>query len=314
MCKRSLEAGAGNIDDLPEHAPVRRFLPHLGGGKKVNHDGKKATECASSGQELRMPANCAFVTFNNAMDCSHVLNDVKKKKEKGILYGEYAPEYAPEPDDIIFENLQVGKSQRSELFRRNYLIIFGVLILTGSVTTLVRLSYYKQESRRDQKGNYEYCANIGIKAWRDDRCGDVSRGYIRERLSVAGVILACNAFVSFVNLLLKFVIRLRVKTEKHETVSKAAVSEMRAVFLAQYINTSVLVGMFGGPNILVKEFGSLLGKEWYLDNGTSVFTVCLINSIADEIEVRLRMLKKEWDKRYHSARTQQELTEAYRYM
>ena len=331
-CKRSLEAGAGNVDNLSDDAAVRRFLPRFGGGKKKNHDEEEKGTCenASSDTELRMPANCAFVTFNNAMDCSHVLRDVRRKKAKGILYEEYKPEEAPEPDDIIFENLQVDKAERFQLVRRNYLIILGLLIATGAATTVVRIIYYLQEAKKREHDEmdglfhhqswnrtiYDHCASIGFQAWHEKECGNISKGYIHERLMVAGIILACNVFVSGVNLFLKFIIRLRVKKEKHETVSKAAVSEMRAVFLAQYINTCVLVGIFGGPNVVEKGMGKLMALDWYLDNGTSVFTVCLINSVADEIEVRLRMLKKEWDKRkgIQSARTQEELNEAYRYM
>lgn len=86
---------------------------------------------------------------------------------------------------------------------------------------------------------------------------------------------------------------------------------MRLVFLAQYINTSVLVGFFGGSAFLD---GEMMNPSWYSDNGTSLFVVTVVNAVADEIEVSLRRLKKNFDKRFHRARTQQELNEAYRYM
>jgi hypothetical protein len=334
MRSMSLEAGAGQVEKLPGHSAARQLLNDKKGHGSAAHD-----DCSNTPTPLRMKANCAFVTFNDPSDAECVLRDVEKKKQKGILPFQYTAERSPEPDDIIFENLEVGSAERRRRFRWNYLIITILLIMTGVTTSLVRIFYYLQEANRlnnedDAKGDWTYCAQQGVRAWHRDRCYG---SYLKERMRVAGIILLCNLFVSGMNLVLKFIIRLRVRTEKHavrlrlylnlslkltrpnttlaalakQTVSKQAVSEMRLVFLAQYINTSVLVGFFGGSAFLD---GEMMNPSWYSDNGTSLFVVTVVNAVADEIEVSLRRLKKNFDKRFHRARTQQELNEAYRYM
>lgn len=198
----------------------------------------------------------------------------------------FTAERAPEPDDVIFENLEVFSRHRENIVVKNWILVVIILAAIYALTTFVKnwlQSHSTKTCDEDDDSDYCECFMLGLGALKERRC---RRGYIAQRVGWTLVTALAGGMTSGANLWMKRYFRNVSLAERQELISKQAKSEMQKVFLAQFVNSTILI-------VLSAWFVPdryMFDKEWYVVYGMSVLVVLVCNAVFDEVDLMVKKI------------------------
>jgi hypothetical protein len=206
----------------------------------------------------------------------------------------FTAERAPEPDDILFENLEVFSRHRENIVIKNWLLVVFILAAIYALTTFIKnwlQSHSTKTCDEDDDSDYCECYMLGLGALKQRRC---RRGYIGQRVGWTLLTALAGSMTSGANLWMKRYFRNVSLAERQELISKQAKSEMQKVFLAQFVNSTILIVL--SPWFLRDR--SMFDKEWYVVYGMSVLVVLGCNAVFDEVDLMVKkILRLRFQKR-----------------
>uniref|UniRef100_K3X976 CSC1/OSCA1-like cytosolic domain-containing protein n=1 Tax=Globisporangium ultimum (strain ATCC 200006 / CBS 805.95 / DAOM BR144) TaxID=431595 RepID=K3X976_GLOUD len=295
---------------------------------KVSAAAKAARTAATNTQQAFNwdACECAFVVFNNLESRRRCLQDYRRSTFR--LACKFQPKLlrfrngtyplivtpAPEPSNILWENLEV--TDRGRFYRRD-----------------LQEAGKKCETYLASHVLYCYCSDAlaasitkfgfveGPKAlWRDYL---PCRGYIKDFLTKNGFVMMAAAVVIIVNTLLEVMLRGFASFERHDSESSKASGIAVKLFLAQFLNTAIVVllvnaslGLKGVPVLKELLKGSYVDFErnWYPTVGMGITTTMIINAFLPQAELFVRMfiilpVKRELKRR--KIRTQDDMNKLY---
>jgi len=156
-----------------------------------------------------------------------------------------------------------------------------------------------------------------------DICGDFARDFLLAN----SLALAASMAIVAVNFALKTILKALSRFERHHSVSSEARAITTKVFIAQFINTGLLILLVFGrlPNDqklpVLQDMGVMDGeidsfnKDWYLQVGANIVLTMIINTLAPHVPPCSRYCCRERLRRRRSkvrkAVTQEQLDSLY---
>ena len=151
---------------------------------------------------------------------------------------------APDPSEIIWENLGIGKL--TLFFRRTMTYIASFIVLMTCLVIIFILKQY-QKSQRDKQSAAE--------------AGEVST---TSRL----IAILVSVTISLVNFVISFSTRFFTGLEKHNSLTDKNASLMTKVVFAQFFNTSIMIVLIHiwlvSPDHNIAARGAILNDIWFI--------------------------------------------------
>jgi Cytosolic domain of 10TM putative phosphate transporter/Calcium-dependent channel, 7TM region, putative phosphate len=266
-----------------------------------------------------LPVIIGFITFNSLYSRSKCLKEFglsnsccRKYKENMKFKGFYKLKVkkTSDPSDINWENLEYSSCKR--FLRKIIAILIAILILIVSIVIVYLLKSFDGNLPDDdtcliqQKINtslplsqakatyttntqeYCYCKFIGFYTiLSNSDLRSYCTYYVEKRTYVTILKILASFSITFINFALKVAFRFLSRFEKVKSRSEQAVSIMRKVFIASFINTSLIVLVlnvdFSGLGIIgyIPENGKFtdLTRAWYTKVGSTITMTMVISTV-----------------------------------
>ncbi|KAG6974857.1 hypothetical protein JG688_00002848 [Phytophthora aleatoria] len=276
---------------------------------------------------------CAFVVFNNLESRRRCLQDYRRSNQ--WLPRKFQPKTlrfrddkfpltvlaAPEPSNILWENLEV--TARSRRIRRSFTnsVTFLLLLLSGVIISAAQSAQQTFKDKAPPAGLCEstlpeiFYASPGFLDAKTSiaEFGVIDgpqelwntflpcRGFLTDFLAKNAFIVIASAVVVIVNIVLKSTLRGFASFERHTSESAKASAVALKMFAAQFLNTAIIVLVVNAALSLnaVPVIGELFrGKysdfqrDWYPTVGMGVTMTMLINAIMPQCILLLQLCEK----------------------
>lgn len=272
-----------------------------------------------------LPVDRAYVIFNEVRHMKVCLK-AYSNSSRCCMPRKYQPDYLKyqgryplkviptvEPDNILWENLEVGKFNR--FMRKVFVVATTLITMVGSIAVIYYLKSIDNEIPSDEKCktyniNYDldlvkvedelnekeilcYCQK---KSYHDnyldsdwwDVCGDYSSDY--------GIRIAAAFGVVVVNFILRIILKILSQFERSSSINKEHRKTMMKFFVAVFINTA-LITLVVNADFRDLEFTKKLAfkeylfngdykdfdRDWYLNVGSTFVIMMFISTLSPHI-------------------------------
>lgn len=194
---------------------------------------------------------------------------------------------AVEPDNILWENLEVGRFNR--FWRMIFVVAITLIVMVGSIAIIYYLKSIESEIPTDEDCrlldvDYNLSLDEAEDQLEDDQifcyCKkknyddivtdsdllDFCEDFIEDYTSALGIRLAAAFGVIVVNFMLRIILRLLSQFERSSSINKEQRKTMIKVFVAIFINTAIIT-LIVNADFRDLEFTKDLAFRKYLFNG-----------------------------------------------
>lgn len=274
-----------------------------------------------------LPVIRAYIIFESLEDRAKCLNDYKKhhkccwrrrKQHPNLMFKQKYPlivKSATEPSDILWENLEISHFKRIQRRFIGFLLTIPIILLSiaivfalksysaglqqagdcqklnisGNLSVSEAKSLYKNTEEIDcyckQQNIYQIANNEDIP----DFCSD----YLKKQTLLSVTRFLGSSGVIFINLILKYIMSKLSAFERTSTESKQKVQIMTRVFVALFINTSILtllanadiqdtalIDLLPYREVYINGSFSDFSREWYTEVGSIITATMIVNAIS----------------------------------
>eukprot|EP00742_Colponemidia_sp_Colp-10_P005016 GILJ01005359.1.p1 GENE.GILJ01005359.1~~GILJ01005359.1.p1 ORF type:complete len:1183 (+),score=192.60 GILJ01005359.1:83-3631(+) len=281
-------------------------------------------------QSNKTAATVAYVTFEEeegVLRCLHAYSGsfwkyVCMKRQRRFMGAKLKIRGAPEPSNIIWENLHFTKRQRAVRAFITFVATLVLLIVSFGFSFLAQ--YYQKQTElsypvvncnaysgitaeqawQDSKLDADlrlnivqcYCASQNIIDALQDDFGHneyLCRDWLYAVSLVKGLAYLSILIVIFVNTAIRAVLKLLARAEKHHSVTDEYAAAVYKIFIAMFVNTAFLALIINAnlfavgvkfPTSLIFDgpYGDF-SDSWYQTVGASIVLTMCINMVAPVI-------------------------------
>jgi len=207
---------------------------------------------------------CAFVQFENDKGIDFLLQNFDPDTDLYRGTHKIRIKRSPEPDDIIFENLEVGGLGKFCGRMSSFAVISVVLLIAMGINTILR-----SEQKKIQPSDSANCPSDG------DEKSDLS--FCDKDFLGLVLAYATGLLTSIVNVFLAFVIRVSVqKLERRRLKSEEQASKLLCTFMSQFLNIAVIAVLINLKGKWNKDGISGLDEDWYIEVGSPIIIAHLL--------------------------------------
>lgn len=192
------------------------------------------------------------INLNDDSVFSRIINWIGEKlccccytEENSISRIKHHFKRAPEPTDVFWDNLGVGKWRRLKNIILTYL---ATILLIGACFGII------------------YGLNVGKNDIDDSKGESIGEGTAR------GLSILCSLIITFINIMLRSVVRIFSGMERQETYTAYNISVAFKLTLARFVNTSIV------PIVV-----NVTARSWFVNGGlvNDIFYIMLSISFVD---------------------------------
>jgi hypothetical protein len=271
-----------------------------------------------------LPVGRCYIIFDRLEDRVKCLNDYKKinkccwrkrKQKPRLMFKKKYPllvKKAREPSDIIWENLEIPHQKR--VIRRIFTFFITLIIILASISIVYTLKSYSETipntqncknlnidgslsvseaalAYTDQTEQFCYCKQqkiYNLLASYRDFCQD----YLSQESLVTFTNFMGSTGVVVINMILKMIISKLSQFERTTSETKQKLQTMTRVFIALFINTtiltllananfqnSVILGYIPYSDKILNGTYFDFTREWYTDVGSIITSTMIVNAI-----------------------------------
>jgi hypothetical protein len=326
------------------------------------HDEKiKKREASNVRTHDELPVIYGFVVFNSSQDSTKCLSTYRRAK-RCCQFASGQPQHlqfrghhplsmfrAAEPDNILWENLEINRGYRC--LRMSVSVLVTISVMIGSVALLYYMKTVEDgiptkrecaDDYPDEKFNESvneaedfsnkkkmcYCLDQTLSDLIDksslrDLCDD----YIQKSSKIVGIKFATAVGVVLINFILKLLLVLMSKFERPSTKGREQLKIMMKVFVAMFINTAIVNLMVTSDlqelwfveylpfskYLFNNEFNDF-DRYWYFKSGSVFITTMLISIVSPHsfnliVFYPLGLCRRSCNWRRHT--TQHDLNQAF---
>lgn len=278
---------------------------NLGSDKKLQklmRQKEKFDEKARKNSETRkyedLEIKRAYVVFNKQTDKKICLKDysrtnccgcrLQKKKLRFRKKHKLSAFLTKEPNDIIWENIEVSKASRFFRFLFSMFLTLFVLLATIGMIYYVKISQKKLPTQdecltpeNESIEIYCKCQSYSSEKLIEKSTSECS-GYFEDLSNSWGMKFLNSFGIIFMNFFIKLIMRKLSSFEKPKSQTEIQTKIFKKIFILMFINTAILPFLV---NLNIEDFSQYVFKgefndfkrEWFIKVGNLILTLMIIS-------------------------------------